>query len=325
MLTDPSPPALPMDLPEIPQPASATVTARSRRLEAVAANSKPPITSDTTMVLVDAAQILIDDRFGIDVAVLAKRYAAQIAEARQRLTAGEPQMAYPFVLRADDDRYIAFTEIPTAIAAMEMAGGLPGTNVMVTVIIRDAVDGEAMLASVFERQRNKSLYEKACYIAGCETKYRSRRAWMRAEGISAEKWEPRFSKVAKIGKLDRRLLAKIDPHTISNADIAGRIVDFWTDPDKRRIVMDMTEAAAVAADGLVNAGPLFKRIDAALGTTRPAFVPGVWDDGTRDLRDTEGALIATLKRDGAGWSITGGDLSGLTRSALSSAFDALKD
>lgn len=75
------------------------------------------------MVLVDAAQILIDDRFGMDVAMPAKRYAAQIADARQRLAAGEPQMAYPFVLRADDDRYTAFTEIPTAIAAMEMAGG----------------------------------------------------------------------------------------------------------------------------------------------------------------------------------------------------------
>lgn len=89
--------------------------------------------------------------------------------------------------------------------------------------------------------------------------------------------------------------------------------------------MDMTEAAAIAADGLVNAGPLFKQIDAALCTTRPAFVSSLWDDGTRDLRDTDGALIATLKRDGDGWSITGSDLASLTRSALTSAFDALKE
>lgn len=325
MLTDSPLPSLPMDLPETPRSATAAVKTRSRRVAAVVANSRPPITSDAAMVLVDATQILIDDRFGMDVAGLAKRYAAPIADARQRLKAGEAQMAYPFVLRADDGHYIAFTEIPTVIAAMELAGSSPTTNVTVAVIIREAVDGEAMLASMFEKQRPKSLYEKACYIVGCEAKYRNRRAWMRAEGISAEKWEPRFSKVVKIGKLDRRLLAKIDPHTISNANIAGHIVDAWADPDKRRIIMEMTEAAAISADGLVNAGPLFKRIDAALGTKRPAFVHSVWDDGTRDLRVTDGTLIATLKRGGDVWSITGSDLASLTRSALTSAFDALKE
>ena len=312
-----------MDLPDLPLPASVTTSTRTRRRDGDAATSKPSFASDTTMVLVDSTKLLIDDRFGMDVTAIAKRYAAPIAEARRRFAAKEPQTAYPFVLHVDD-RYVAFTEIPTVIAAMETAASSSTTNCMLTVIIRGAVDGEAMLASIFEKQRPKSLYEKACYISGCENKYRSRRAWMRAEGISAEKWEPRFSKVAKIGKLDRRLLAKVDPHTISNADIAGRIVDAWADPDKRRIIMDMTEATAVAADGLINAGPLFRKIDAALGATAPAFVPTVWDDGTRELRDTKGALIATLKRDGDTWSIAGENLTALTRSALTHALDALK-
>ena len=324
MLTDSSLPLLPMDLPDLSRPASAITSARTRRRDADAATSKASVASDTAMVLVDATKLLIDDRFGMDVMAIAKRYAAPIAEARRRFAAQEPQTAYPFVLRMADDHYVAFTEIPTVIAAMETAASSSTTNCMLTVIIREAVDGEAMLASIFEKQRPKSLYEKASYISGCENKYRSRRAWMRAEGISAEKWEPRFSKVAKIGKLDRRLLAKVDPHTISNANIAGRIVDAWADPDKRRIIMDMTEATAVATDGLINAGPLFRKIDAALGATAPAFVSTVWDDGTRELRDTKGALIATLKRDGDTWSIAGGDLTALTRSALTHALDALK-
>lgn len=324
MQIDPSLPSLPLNLPEIGTPAS-PVTSTPKRRPAATSAVKAVAGRHPSMVVVDAAHLSIDERFGMDASALANRYAEAIAAANQRLLNGSAQVAFPCVLQGEAGGYTAFTEIPLVIAAIAMANSSTSSNVTIAVIVRDAVDGEALLASVFEKQRNKSLYEKARYIAGCEQKYRNRRAWMRAEGISAEKWEPRFSKVAKIGKLDHWLLAKIDPHTISNADVAGRIVDAWTETDKRQVIKDITLAAASTTDRPINAGPLFKEIDAALGTKREPLLTSEWCEGACDLRNDKGTLVATLKRSDDGWSIYGEDLSILTRSMLATAYAAFQN
>lgn len=324
MQIDPSLPSLPLNLPEIGTPAS-PVTSTPKRRPAATSAVKAVAGRHPSMVVVDAAHLSIDERFGMDASALANRYAEAIAAANQRLLNGSAQVAFPCVLQGEAGGYTAFTEIPLVIAAIAMANGSTSSNVTIAVIVRDAVDGEALLASVFEKQRHKSLYEKARYIAGCEEKYRSRRAWMRAEGISAKKWEPRFSKVVKVGQLDPWLLARIDPHTISNADVAGRIVDAWSQTAKCQFIKDMTLAATSAANGPINAGPLFKQIDAALRTKREPLLTSGWCDGTCDLRNDKGALIAILKRSDDGWSIYGEDLSILTRSVLATAYAAFQD
>ncbi len=306
---------LPMDMPEMAPP---TIP----RMNRPASITKPEIAPTLpTMVVVDANLLQIDDRFGLDAAALTVRYTQEIADARTRLEQATPQTLYPSVLSAGDDRYTAFNGIPVVLAALELARA-SNTAVLVTVLLHEAVDGDALLHDVFENPRGKSLFEKARYIAGCEAKYGTRRAWMRAEGIAPEKWEPRFSKIAKIGRLDKRLLAAIDPHTIANAEVACRIVDACADPATRRIVLDMTEAAAATTTSPLNAGPLFKRIDAVLHPRSPAFASGGWSSGVRELRGADGSVVATLTRDGPSWSIAGSDVAGVNRALLRSAFDA---
>lgn len=313
-------PPLPMHMPEMAPPTSHTFPKRPVTAKAVQSDVTPALPQ---MVTVDATDLTIDDRFGLDTDALAIRYAGAIAEARARLTNATAQTLYPSVLRSGHGRFVAYTGIPIVIAAIETAR-VSNATVMVTVVVHDAIDGEALLRDIFEKARPRSLFEKARYIAGCEAKYGNRRAWMHAEGINAPKWEPRFSKIAKLSKLDKRLLDAIDPHTISNAEVAGRIVDACSDPVKRRVVIDMVRAAAAATTGPLNAGPLFKRIDAAFNPTPPPFAVSDWADGARDLLGPEGAVIATLTRDSDGWSITGVDLAVMTRNLLGSALDALK-
>ncbi|MDY7524598.1 hypothetical protein [Sphingomonas sp. 10B4] len=312
-------PSLPMDLPEV----LSSATPRKARRPTDAAPGPGTAQMSPMMIVVDATTLSIDDRFGLDIDALSARYADQIADARVRLINGGPQTMHPSLLRTEDDRYTAFSGMPVVIAAIELARA---SNTVVTVhaILHEAIDGEALLRDVFENPRGKSLFEKARYIAGCEAKYGSRRAWMRAEGIPPEKWEPRFSKIAKISKLDKRLLARIEPHTISNAEVTSRIVDACNDAVTRRIVIEITEAAAATAKGPLNAALLFKRIDAVLRPTVPAFVTGGWENGTSELRSADGTVVATLTRHDEGWSIAGTDVIGISRAMLSSAFDALK-
>ncbi|MEA1085062.1 hypothetical protein SFC76_12400 [Sphingomonas sp. CD22] len=312
-------PSLPMDLPEVSSPA---MPRKARRPTDVAPGPDTAQISPT-MIMVDATTLSIDDRFGLDIDALSARYADQIADARARLINARPQIMHPLVLRTEDDRYTAFSGMPVVIAAIELARA---SNAAVTVntILHEAIDGEALLRDVFENPRGKSLFEKARYIAGCEAKYGTRRAWMRAEGIAQEKWEPRFSKIAKIAKLDKRVLARIDPHTISNAEIASRIVDACNDAVTRRIVIEITEAAAATAKGPLNAALLFKRIDAVLRPTVTAFATGSWENGICELRGADGTVVATLTRHDEGWSISGADLVGISRAMLNTAFDALK-
>lgn len=314
MLTDVA--TLPMDLPVMAAPASRETTAIEHQ--------SPSAETTTSLVVVGAASIAIDDRFGLDISALSARYADEVADGRSRLASGQQQTAYPSVLTTEGGIYTAFTAIPIVIAALDLARA-SNTPVSVTVMLCQAVDGEALLREMFAKARERSLFEKARYIAGCEAKYGTRRAWMRAEGISATQWEPRFSKIAKIGKLDDWLLSKIDPHSISNAEVASRIVDAWGDPAKRRIIIDVTDAAAAAATGPINAGPLFKRIDAALHPTDPPFTVGAWSDGQRDLLGADGTCIARLKRDDEGWSIGGKEIGSLTRATLTAALNALKN
>ncbi len=315
-------PSLPMDLPELATPSSPSRTA-GRRGAPRTAPAPAASSTDVQMIVVEACHLTIDERFGMDVVALTKRYAPQVAEARERISSATGQSTYPHVIRLDDGRYAAVTELPIALAAIELANDPTTLGPLLTVVLLDKVDGEALLSTVFCKQQARSLWEKARYIAACETRYRTRREWMRAESISTGKWEPRLSKIAKVGKLDKSLLALVDPHTISNADVAGRIVDAWDDFAKRATIMAMTETAAVSSGGVANAGSLFKRIDAALSDTKPDFVAGEWVEGARDLRRADGAVVATIKRDSTGWSIAGTDLTAITRSALSSALEAL--
>jgi len=309
-------PSLPMDLPIMPSPTIAVAVPKVR--------SQPVEPGATTLILVDAAALVIDDRFGLDVPALSTRYAAEIADARERLANEQQQTAYPSVLASSDGRYTAFTAIPTVIAALDLARA-SNTPVMVSVILCAKLDGAALLGEMFAKVRDKSLFEKARYIAGCEAKYGTRRAWMRAEGIPHEIWEPRISKIAKIGKLDEWLLSRIDPHSISNAEIASRIVDAWRDAAKRRIITDLIEEAAAAAKGPVKAGPLFKRIDAALHPTGAALTAAAWLNGQRDLLAADGTCMVRLKRGDTGWSIGGSDIAALTRATLAAALSAMKD
>lgn len=309
-------PSLPMDLPVMLSPPAIA--------EAPKARSQPAEPSATTLIAVDANTLVIDDRFGLDAAALSIRYAAEIADARERLASEQQQTAYPSVLALGDGRYAAFTAIPTVIAALDLARA-SNTAVMVSVILCPKLDGAALLGEMFAKVRERSLFEKARYIAGCEARYGTRRAWMRAEGIPHETWEPRISKIAKIGKLNEWLLSKIDPHSISNAEIASRIVDAWRDPVTRRIISDLTNEAAARTTGPVKAGPLFKRIDAVLHPSGAALSLGAWSDGKRDLLAADGACIARLRRDDTGWSIGGSDIGSLTRATLMAALTAMKD
>jgi hypothetical protein len=307
-------PVLPMDLPVMLSPTSATV-------RPVPAPS--PVENSPRMILIDAADLTIDDRFGLDTESLAARYAAEVADARERLASGQPQVAYPAVVASGDGRYIAYTAIPVAIAALDLARA-SNTAIMVSVLVCRSVDGKALLDEMFAKPRGRSLFEKARYIIGCESKYGTRRAWMRAEGIMPEVWEPRFSKIAKIAKLDDWLLSRIDPHSISNAEVASRIVDAWRDPAKRRIITDLTTKAIALAKGPIKAGPLFKRIDAALHPVEARVTASAWSQGACDLLATDGTCIAKLTRDETGWSIGGSDLASLDRATLTAALDVLK-
>ena len=308
-------PILPMDLPVMLAPTSAAdkpVTQPS------------PVHSSPRLILIDAATLIVDDRFGLDTEALAARYAAEVANARERLVNEQPQMAYPSVLTVGDGRYAASTAIPTVIAAIEVAR-VSNMPIMISVLLCQTLDGAALLDEMFARTRAKSLFEKARYIAGCEAKYGTRRAWMRAEGIAPQIWEPRFSKIAKIAKIDDWLLAKIDPHSISNAEVASRIVDAWREPAKRRIITDIANSATAAATGPIKAGPLLKRIDAALHPATALLSVGAWSEGTRELLATDGTCIAKLARDKFGWSISGSDIASLTRTTLSAALTAMND
>jgi hypothetical protein len=308
-------PVLPMDLPLMLAPNNASD-------RPVAQPSL--IQGSPRLILIDAATLSVDDRFGLDTEVLAARYAVEVANARERLVNEQPQMAYPSVLSVGDGRYVASTAIPTVIAAIEVARA-SNMPTMISVLLCQTLDGAALLDEMFARTRAKSLFEKARYIAGCEAKYGTRRAWMRAEGIAPEIWEPRFSKIAKIAKLDDWLLAKINPHSISNAEVACRIVDAWRDPTKRRIITDMTNSATAAATGPIKGGPLFKGIDAALHPATASLSAGDWSEGTRELLAADGTCIARLARDKSGWSISGSDIASLTRATLSAALTAMND
>lgn len=308
-------PSLPMDLPVMASP--------GRSGDAPEGRSRP-VQAEPTLITVDATALLIDDRFGLDMAALAMRYAAEIAVARERLANEQQQTAYPSVLASGKGRYTAFSAIPIVIASLDLARA-SNTPIRVSVLLCPALDGAALLGEMFAKVRDKSLFEKARYIAGCEAKYGTRRAWMRAEGIPHEIWEPRISKIAKIGRLDAWLLSKIDPHSISNAEVASRIVDAWRDPAKRRIITDLTEEAASAAKGPVKAGPLFRRIDAALHPTGAALIAAPWFEGQRNLLAADGTCVARLKRDDTGWSIGGSDIAALTRATLAAALTAMKD
>lgn len=309
-------PVLPMDLPVMLSPTKAAEASRIR--------SQPVEPGATSLIVVDATTLVIDARFGLDAAALSARYNAEIAYARERQANDQPQTAYPSVLALADGRYTAFTAIPTVIATLELARA-SNTPIMVSVILCPKFDGAALLSDMFGKTRQKSLFEKARYFAGCEAKYGTRRAWMRAEGIPHQTWEPRISKIAKIGKLHGWLLSKIDPHSICNAELASRIVDAWRDPTVRRIITDLTNEAAAKTTGSVKAGSLFKRIDAALHPTGAAVTAGAWSDGTRDLLAADGTCIARVRRDSTGWSIGGGDIGSLTRATLTAALTAMRD
>ncbi len=313
---------LPMDLPEMPAPVVAPPVARRAPRARPRGVADQPSAQGVGVTLVEASTLAIDGRFGLDLADLAALHAAEIAEATTRLTANRPQAACPIVVRSEDGGYRALTALPIVIAALNIAALSP-TPVMVQVIVWDAIDGELLVREMFTRARPATLFQQARYIAGCEALYGSRRAWMRSEGIDPKGWEPRFSKIAKIGRLDAWLLDEIDPHTISNAKVAGRIVDAWSDPEKRRIIVAMVEASTAASRGPVKAGPLFKRIDAALHPATPRFTAGAWVNGSRELVDADGTCLARLTRQGTDWSMTGGDIAVLTPALLASALQAL--
>ena len=112
--------------------------------------------------------------------------------------------------------------------------------------------------------------------------------------------------------------------TISNAEVASRIVDAWRDPAKRRIITDLTTKAIALAKGPIKAGPLFKRIDAALHPVEARVTASAWSQGACDLLATDGTCIAKLTRDETGWSIGGSDLASLDRATLTAALDVLK-
>ncbi len=315
--------ALPLDLPEIAAPV-ALAPPPPRRSMRRPRSGKDHRAEGTGVTLVDASTLVIDERFGLDEAELAARYAQEVAEARARLAAGRQQNACPVVMHGGNGTYRALTALPAVIAAREVAV-LSATPVMVQVIVWDAIDGEVLVREMFGRARPASLFQQARYIAGCEALYGSRREWMRAEGIDTKTWEPRFSKIAKVGRLDPLILDEVDPHSITNAEVAGRIVDAWDDPDKQQLILVMVEATAAAASGPVKAGPLFKRIDAALHPTAPAVTPGAWTDGVRELVAADGTPLARLTREGSVWSIAGGDLKALTPALLRTALQALSD
>ncbi len=315
--------ALPLDLPEMAAPV-ALAPPPPRRGARVPRSGKDHRDESAGVTLVDASTLVIDERFGLDDADLAARYAQEVAEAKARLAAGRQQSACPVVTRGGNEMYRALTVLPVVIAAREVAV-LSATPVMVQVIVWDAIDGEVLVREMFGRARPASLFQQARYIAGCEALYGSRREWMRAEGIDTKTWEPRFSKIAKVGRLDPLILDEVDPHSITNAEVAGRIVDAWDDPDKQQLILVMVETTAAAASGLVKAGPLFKRIDAALHPVGPAFTLGAWTDGVRELVAKDGVCLARLSREGSVWSIVGGDIAALTPALLKAAVQALAD
>lgn len=77
-------PSLPMDLPELATPSSPSRTA-GRRGAPRTAPAPAASSTDVQMIVVEACHLTIDERFGMDVVALTKRYAPQVAEARERI------------------------------------------------------------------------------------------------------------------------------------------------------------------------------------------------------------------------------------------------
>ncbi len=254
--------------------------------------------------------ISIDRRFGLDDDELILRYAATINSEAERIVAGVAPSSHPSVTAAEDGTYLAFSELPTILAAKQVAAS--GAEVIVTVIVSATVPCATLLSAIFDKPLGHSLFEQARYIQGCDREYGSRRAWMQAEGIDPQKWETRFSKVGKINKLDQALLAAIDPHKISSAKDAGKLVDLYADRATRKIAEAVVARALAEGGQRLNASRLFKSIIAASAGASAAPAIRAAKDGSAELTNGFGDVIASLSRRDGRWSIEAWDAAAMT-------------
>ncbi|WP_311270961.1 hypothetical protein [Sphingobium sp. WCS2017Hpa-17] len=266
-------------------------------------------------ISVDATVLTIDERFSMSFDELSTCHAEAAAAARSDLYLGRPQSAFPIVTASADGRYSVLTELPLILAALALARDEAEPVTLMVIVVAEP-PGPALLNAMLNGPCTPSLYEQSCYIRGCTAKYGGRRAWMCAEQIDLKRWEGRFSKIAKIGELDPGLLERIDPFSISNAEIAGRIVDIWSDPQQRAVAQEVVAQEARATNARLKAPALFKKIVRAVDGVGTSFAISPWRNGACEMRSLDGSLIATARADHSGWTITGGDASTLSRAAI---------
>lgn len=289
-------PELPLGIPAASPPAIAYKSAS----KPVAGPSCTSV-SQPVMRAVPVSRIAIDRRFGLNDDEVAMRHATRIASEAERIVAGVAQSNHPSVTAGEDGTYLAFSELPTILAARQVAAS--GADVKVTVIVSSAISGATLLSAIFDKPLGHSLFEQARFIQGSEREYGSRRAWMRAEGIDPQKWETRFSKVGKINQLDNVLLAAIDPHRITSARDAGEIVDIYAKRATRKIAESVLARAVAEGGERLNASRLFKSMIAAAAGSPAAPVIRAAEDGSAELIDAAGDVIASVSRHGERWSI----------------------
>lgn len=313
-------PLLPMNLPEINLAPSAAPEAQETQT--------PPAPDldnarDSQIQHVGATALFIDARFGMSHEELARCHADAIAAARSDLYLGRPQSGFPIVTPSDDGRYAVLTELPLALAALDLARE-EVEPVTIMVVVTAQPHGAALLSAMLDGPRTPTLYEQSCYIRGCTAKYEGRRAWMAAEQIDLKRWEGRFSKIAKIGQLDPDLLVAIDPFSITNVEVAGRIVDIWADPVQRAVAKEVVARETLATNARLKAPALFKKIINAIDGVGSRFTITPWRDGACEMRSPDGHLIAVAHIAESGWSITGGDASTMTSAAIGALYRALQ-